>query len=414
MARFKFTNILAILICFALSYPVSADPGKISPYVSVKQEYSDNILFTGSNEEEDFITTTSAGMVLSRDTERLDASVNARLMQLFYLDNDQLNTLDGSVSGTWNYQVTEKAGVGTAASFRKDSRRDRDTDTTGLVLSGDREEANFSISPNYLFSEALRGELTLKYGFSEVDEDNYDEDNKTLVLDLAFSKNLSKTFKNTTGLLNFSYMRYSSDIETLAPGPLITTINYLDYTSDIFQMYAGFSRAVTELYNVYLQAGTSYTDTTEERRTRLTGIITSDDTLPDQNSSTWGGVLMAGLNYDGLYYDAGLSISHDVKGSSGTNGSVERSAVSLNVDKKVSENFFITFDTSCYLNRNDRTTQADLDELTINIQPGFRYRFFDTFTFSGVYRYTSVENRQSDNTSERNLVYFVLRKDFHL
>ncbi|MCD4678258.1 MAG: hypothetical protein K8S18_20040, partial [Desulfobacula sp.] len=326
MARFKFTNILAILICFALSYPVSADPGKISPYVSVKQEYSDNILFTGSNEEEDFITTTSAGMVLSRDTERLDASVNARLMQLFYLDNDQLNTLDGSVSGTWNYQVTEKAGVGTAASFRKDSRRDRDTDTTGLVLSGDREEANFSISPNYLFSEALRGELTLKYGFSEVDEDNYDEDNKTLVLDLAFSKNLSKTFKNTTGLLNFSYMRYSSDIETLAPGPLITTINYLDYTSDIFQMYAGFSRAVTELYNVYLQAGTSYTDTTEERRTRLTGIITSDDTLPDQNSSTWGGVLMAGLNYDGLYYDAGLSISHDVKGSSGTNGSVERSA----------------------------------------------------------------------------------------
>lgn len=406
MIRFKFSCMTTILLCFVLSLPVFAEPGKIVPFVSIKQEYSDNILFSSSNEEEDFITTATAGVIYFYDSERVDAKLDGRLYHLFYWDNDQLDSTDGSVSGNWDYQVTERVGVGAAANYRNDSRRDMDTNITGLLLSGDREAVNFSVSSNYMFSEVTRGEATLTYGWVEIDEINDDEDNDTIRLNLSFSKNLSKTFKNTMGLLDFSYLHYTADLENISTAtPGMTT--YRDFTSDVLQLYTGFSRDITELYNVYLQIGASYTDTTESQRINQT-------ILKDQSTSSFGGVLASGLNYDGLYYDVGFSISHDVRGGSGTNGTVERSAVSLGIDRKVSDDFFITFDTSCYLNRNDRETQADLDELTINIQPGFRYKFFDTFTLTGVYRYTIVENRQNDTTSERNMVYLMIRKDFDL
>ncbi|MCP4673481.1 MAG: hypothetical protein GY857_19510 [Desulfobacula sp.] len=402
MAGFNFKYLVIMVLCVALSpLPVLSEPGKFVPFVSIKQEYSDNILFSTNNEEEDFITTGTAGLTYSYDSERVDARINGRILHRLYKDNDQLDTTDGNASATWNYQYTEKLGFGAFMQYRNDSRRDRDTDTTGLVLSGDREGAKFSVSSNYMLSELTRGEIEVSYGLEDIDETLTKEDNDTINISINFSKNLSKTFDNTTGLLNLSYMHYTSDYEILA------TNLHRDYTSDVVQVYAGFSKDITELYNFYLQAGASYTDTKE---TTLIGSYTIDD----QDGDNFGGVLLAGLNYDGLYYDAGLSVSHDVREGSGTNGTVERSAISLEIDRKVSDGFFLTLDTSCYLNENERKTSEDLEEYTINVQPGFRYRFWDTFTLSGVYRYTSVKDKTNDSTSERNLIYFVIKKEFEL
>jgi len=109
-----------------------------------------------------------------------------------------------------------------------------------------------------------------------------------------------------------------------------------------------------------------------------------------------------------------LSISQDMRGGLGTNGVVQRSAISLGIDRKFSDGFWVTFDTSCYLNQNERQTQVDLDDLTFNIQPGFRYEFLETFTLTGLYRFTSIDDRERDTTTERNMVYLVIRKDFDL
>lgn len=416
MARLTCFCVATIFLVIVLPLKVFAGPDKITPYVSLKQEYSDNILFSSANEKEDFISTGTGGIVLSRKDEKTDARLDAKLLRLFYWDNDQLDSTDGGILGNWNYKMTERFGIGTKAEYKKDSRRDTDTDTTGLVLSGDRDKTDFSVSANYLFSELSKGEVTGGYGTSEIDELNDDEDSDTLTLNFAFTRNLSKTFANTTGLLNFSYMKYTADVETISPG-LITTTYFRDFSSDVFQLYGGFSKDITELYNVYVQAGASYTDTTEGLRTRRSlpnGLVISDARSVDQTSDSLGGVLATGLKYDGLYYDVGLSVSHDVRGSVGTSGTAERSAVSLGINGKLTDEFFLTFDTSLYLNRNERKTLADLDELTFNLQPGFRYRITDTFTLTGVYRYTSVENRQNDNTSERNLVYLMIKKDFDL
>jgi len=408
MAKINHICAMITVVFFALPLSVYAEPGKIVPFVSVKQEYNDNILFDNDIEEDDFITTGTAGLTYSYKTQRTDARLDGKLFRLLYKDNDQLDSTDGAASARWNYQFTERVGIGTHAEYRDDSRRDRDTGTTGLVLPGDREKFDVGVSSNYMFSEVTRGEIDFSFGSEEIEDVNEDEDNDTISLNVSFSKDLSKTYKNTVGLLHIAYMNYDSELETSFTG----FRDQRDFDSDIFQVYAGFSRDITELYNVYLQAGASYTDTTEKRKRKFDSG--NEIRLLDQDSSSYGGVLLAGLNYDGLYYDIDLSVSQDVRAASGTNGAVERSAVSLGIDRKVSDDFYITFDTSLYLNRNDRETREDFDELTFNIQPGFRYKFWDTFTLTGVYRFTSVDDREDDTTSERNMVYFLIKKEFEL
>lgn len=392
-----------------------AGPDLFVPFVSLKQEYNDNILFGAVNEEDDWITTGTAGFRIAHKDERVDTRFVSRLKRLMYADNDQLDDTNGSASFDWKYQSTEKLEFNADLDFRDDSRRDWDTDVTGLVLSGDRTKIELDAGSGYLFSEVLKGGFNVSYSHENIDEAQDDETNESFGFGFDFSKNLSRTFKNTTGLLNIRYQRYGSDVEQVDIAAFTTT-TYYEYTSDIFQVYAGFSKDITELYSFYLQAGISYSQTDEGQRTRVTNgsNVISDVTAADQDDSAVGGVLLAGVNYDGLYHDIDLSVSHDMRGSAGSNGSVERSAISLGIDKKVSEDFSLTFDASCYLNRNDRTTQSDLDKLTVNIQPGFRYKFWDSFTLTGTYRFTSVDDRENNTDSDRNLFYVMIRKEFEL
>ncbi|MBU1544837.1 MAG: hypothetical protein KKE62_18545 [Proteobacteria bacterium] len=397
---------LFVFMVFVLNMPDAyAQTDKMIPFVSLKQEYTDNVTFSSSNETEDFISTCIGGLTVSHKSETVQASLTGQIFHMLYWDNDALDATDGSVNASINHQLTERFGLGASADYREDSRRDVDADTTGLILNGDRKQANGALSSSMVFSELMRGELTAGYGMTEVEQLNISEDNDSYQLSLAFVRNLSRTFDNTTGLFNISYLHYTSEYETYSPGTL--THAFLDYESDVIQAYAGFSRSLTELYSFYLQAGASYTDTKENKRI---GEVRD----PEQSNSSVGGVLLSGVDYDGLYWDVGLSLSHDVRGGTGSNGTVERSSISLNLDRKVSDEFSFSLATSCYLNKNERSTRADLEELTINVQPGFRYRFSDTFSLSGMYRYTLVDDRQTNTNSQRNLVYLLLRKNFDL
>jgi len=218
--------------------------------------------------------------------------------------------------------------------------------------------------------------------------------------------------------LNLSYLRYTADINTTTLGTVFTSTAFQEYTTDIFQFSTGFSKDITELYNIYCQVGASYSMTNEDLRIRHTrtgtGALVSEEISPDQEDETFGGVISTGLKYDGLYYDMELHLSQDIQGASGTNGAVQRSSVAGNIDGKLTDNFTLTLDTSLYLNQNERKNQEDIDELTFSIQPGFRYKFYHDFTLSGFYRFTSVEDRQDNTTSERNMVYVVIKKDFEL
>lgn len=400
------------LVCFLWSGPAAAEPDQFTPYVFVQQEYSDNILFASSDEKEDFITTARAGLLYNHRAERINAQLDGSLEQLIYQDNSELNDTQGRALARLDVQVTERMGLGGSVMFRRDSRRDEDRTDTGILVSGDREEAGFQTSADYLFTEKTRGELSLEYTRTQLDDPDETEDNDMFRVDFALTRNLSQIFRNTTGLVNFSYFQYTSDQEDILNS---TTTSVQDSTSDVFQFSAGFSRQITELFSYYVQAGASYTKT--EEGTRIRQVIFGfpfDSVRTEFSDSSLGGVLATGLNYKGLYTDMGLSLSHDVRGGTGTNGTVERSALSLGVSRKVTEDFSLTLDSSIYLNISERENRADLDELTFHFQPGFRYRFKEDWILTGGLRFTSEDDREQNITTERNLIYFAIRKNFEL
>ncbi|MBT3176638.1 MAG: hypothetical protein HOG03_15965 [Desulfobacula sp.] len=417
MKRFGLIIIAAVIFLGGI-FPVLADPIKVVPFVFLKQEFSDNIHFSSNNEEEDFITTLTGGLAVKQKKEVMQAGFEARVDKLLYQDSDNLDSLDLFFSGNVNYRATERLGVGAKVQYSEDSRRDRESDTTGLLVSGDRNTRRFSVSSDYLFSETTKGDISLGYGRVKTEESGRVEDDDDFRVDISFSRNLSETYKNTTGLLNFSYLRYISEIETTTMGPILTGSLFQDNTSDIFQFSTGFSKDITQLYHIYFLVGGSYSKTTEGLRARQTltgsGIVLGEVVSADLDDDKWGGLVSMGLNYNGLYYDMGLSLSRDMQGATGTNGTVQRSSISANIDRKISDQFFLTLDASLHLNENERKNQADTEELTFNIQPGIRYEFANDLTLSCVYKFTSVEDRQNKSTREQNIIYVVIKKEFEL
>lgn len=413
---------LALIIVLVLwSCAALADPDSVTPFISINQQYSDNILFDEDQAEADWITAIVGGLTLERKTQRLDTSFTGRLKQRWYADNGELDSLDGFASGSIDYRLTERLSLGGTADYSKDSTRDRDTDTTGLKISGDREKYGFSVSSDYLVSEKITAGIEVRYGNTEVEEDDELEENDSFNVTVSFSKDLSETFKNTTGLLNLSYLRYTADIDhqyppyLQYPGILVSTETSQEYTSDTFQVSAGFSRQLTEILDIYCLAGASFSQTDENTnsRTSLTqsgNLIRRTDVTDEDN--TWGGVFSTGVNYKGLKSSMGLALSRDMRGASGTNGVVQRTSLSGNVRHRLTEELSLNLKASCYLNENERTNREDTDDLTFNVQPGFRYRFTQTLFLSGYYRYTHLDDRIEDTQTERNLFSLTLKKEF--
>nr|WP_319491176.1 outer membrane beta-barrel protein [uncultured Desulfobacter sp.] len=408
---------LALIIVLVLwSCAALADPDSVTPFISINQEYSDNILFSDDQPEADWITAAEGGVTLKRKTQRLETLLTGRLKQRWYADNSALDALDGFASGSVDYRLTERLSLGGTADYSKDSTRDRDTDTTGLKIAGDREKYGFSVSSDFLVSEITKAGIEATYGNTETDEDDQLEENDSFNVTLSFSKNLSEFLRNTTGLLNLSYFRYTADIDTQYPGVLTSRETFQEYTSDTFQFSGGFSRQLTEIMDVYCLAGASYSRTDEKTSAKAyltqNGALIYQTDLTDEQADTWGGVISTGINYKGLKSTMGLALSRDMRGASGTNGVVQRTSLSGNVSHRLTEELTLNLNASCYLNQNERTTQEDTDDLTFNVQPGFRYRFTQTFSLSGYYRYTHLDDRAEDTQTERNLFSMTLKKEF--
>lgn len=412
--------ILVIVKAGILPLHAFGDPLKFVPSISVKQEYNDNILFENSMEDEDFITTISPKFSVEQKGERLQATLSAGVDQILYWDFSGLNALDMDIDTRLRFQTTERLGIGVSGRYAEDSRRDRETDLTGLVLAGDRDRKNFSLFSDYSVSEKLKATLTFSYADDTIEAPD-DEESESYKVDLAFTHNLSEWFDNTTGLLNVTYMNYESDDRDQnfnIPLAGLTTASNQTYGFDLWQVYAGFSKHISELFSCYVQAGAGYTQSDESVTGRTfvtgTGVDFQAPTYTSSTDSNYNGVLIAGVDYSGLYYTAGLSFSHDARGASGVNGLVERTSVTVDLSGKISSELTATLSGSCYLNRTDRNTGTDDDDLTYTVRTGFRYKFSQDLRLSCYYRFRALDEREQDIERDQNLVYLMINKTFEL
>ena len=143
----------AVFLLFASSW--SAD-WEVSPYVTIIEEYNDNILFSSKGQElDDFVTYVRPRVEAKYSTDRLRMSLNSGLKREIYVDYDELNTTNHDHELDLSYGLSRTLGLRAGGGFRKDTTLETELKEGLLVDREDRRNFGGNLGFDYAFSERL-------------------------------------------------------------------------------------------------------------------------------------------------------------------------------------------------------------------------------------------------------------------
>ena len=392
MAYFNKIVLAMLLVTLVSVFPSvsGADEFKLIPSIAVREEYNDNIFFDDHGEIDDWITTISPGLKLIDRTDRFDINLFARGDCIKYGQNDELNDFDQHYSGNISYRVTSRFKVSADAGYTVDSRRDRDIETTGLVLSSEeRKRYSGGLSGDYVLTEKIAASLSYAYERDDFD-DPEEVDYKYNSSNLGFTHDLSEFFPRTVGQINFGYYYYDSTSTTI----------------DNYSGTVGFNWAMTEVFNLMVDIGTRYT------RSEFS-VLQLDPFNPfriitrKEKDHGWGSVGNVVLSYQGEVTRASLVASKQVRPASGENGTTDRTSFLFKISRRFAEKFSAHLSGEYFLNKADAGELAtkNIDEQTISIRPGLSCELIDNLVLTASYTFTRVKDREDHTEPERNLIY---------
>jgi len=384
------------LIVLTVIFPAKllADEFKLIPCIEVREEYNDNIFFDDRGEVEDWITTISPGLKLIEKTERLDLNLSARGAGIKYGKNDELNDVDQHYSGNMGYRVSPRLQVWAGAGYTVDNRRDRDIETTGLVLSSEeRKRYTGSLSGEYILTEKTAASLSYAYNRSDFD-DPQEIDYKYHSSNLGFTHDLGKFLPRTVARMNLGYSYYDSS----------------DTELDIYSGTVGFSWAITEVFDLLIDLGTRYTRS-EFLAARRHPLIPFIIITREEKDHSWGSVGHVALSYRGEVTTASLSATKDVRPGGGDRETTDRTSFLFKISRRFAEKFSVHLSGEYFLNTADagELSRTDIDEQTISIRPGLSCEIIDNLVLTASYTYTRLKDREDHTDPERNLVYVQMR-----
>ena len=396
MCRIGKVELFAWLMALAVILPtrVLADDFKLIPSIEVREEYNDNLFFNDHDKVEEWITTISPGLKLIEKTERLDLNLSARGSDIKYGKNDELDNFDQYYAGDIGYRMTSRFRVSAGAGYTVDSRRDRDIETTGMVVSSaERKRYNGSLFGEYILTEKTGASLSYAYNRSEYDDPEA-VDYKYHSSNLGFTHDLSDFFPRTVARMNFGYSYYDSS----------------DTKIDIYSGTLGVSWAITEVFNLLVDMGTRYT----KSEFMVAQYYLSPPFIiiktREEDDHSWGGVGHVTLSYRGEVTTASLSASKDVSPSGGDRETTDRTSFLFNISHRLAEKFWVNLSGEYFLNKADAgdLSSTDVDEQTISIRPGLSCEIMDNLVLTASYTFTSLKDREDHTNPKRNLIYVQL------
>ena len=144
----------SILLFFSTTIVYSAET-KLLTSVGLRQEYNSNILYSRTDETDDFISYVIPSLKLNYATEILNLSALADWSGWLFWDNSDLNRLNQRYGLNGRYRLTERWSVSADGRYVFDSTQDSQLDETGSVELGlsDRERLNAGAGLDYAISE---------------------------------------------------------------------------------------------------------------------------------------------------------------------------------------------------------------------------------------------------------------------
>ena len=359
----------------------------VTPTCDVREEYNDNIFLSTSSRKSDFITTVAPGLGLSRNTERLQASLLGALSWYTYASNEGLGSLDYSYQGHSAYQLSPRDNVGLGGGYSQSSRPDSISPTTGLASSSGTKAYSLSTNAGRVLDEASSASATYSYQRQEYD-------NPLLVgsithnAGLGFSRDLSSLLPMLKGTVSASFFRAI----------------YSNSTSDNYSLSIGAGRNINEKVAWSLSAGGNYT---------YSSFLASGKPSPasvSENSDNWGWVGSAGLIYTGEKGHGSVSISRNVVAASGQVGVTENTGVSLALGRIETKRFNWQLSAAYNINRSSNNQFASLGSVdrVSSLGAGAQYKLSDYFDLGVQYSYYDDNNRTSSTQTYQNKVLLTL------
>jgi hypothetical protein len=379
---------MVVLISIFPNYG-KADEFKLTPVIGAGEEYNDNLFFDTGNEIDDTITTVFGGLELLNRTERLDLNLSARLNGVMYADNDDLDDVEQFYKGSAGYKITELVKLAANGGYSEDSRPDRDIETTGIVFTGvERKRWNGGLSGDVILSEKSIASMSYAYQQDKFDKPAF-VDYEFHTANLGFTHDFSEILPRVIGRINAGYSYYDTD----------------DTDVEILYATLGFSRALTEIFDLLVDAGVRYS-TSEFQVAGFVPfppfLVTTTETEHD-----WGPHGRIVLSYKGEKTRSDISAAKEIQPASGRNGTADRTSFLFSIRHRFAEKFSARMSAEYFLNKADAGELARnaIDEQTVSIRPGLSYEIIDHLVLTASYTFTRVKYKVSDTDAERNRVF---------
>ncbi|MBV5342989.1 hypothetical protein JZU68_05065 [bacterium] len=270
---------------------------------------------------------------------------------------------------------------------------------TGLVLSDvPRERYNYQLGGDYALSEVMGVKLAYTFNTEYYDSSQY-ADSQSNGISLELNRDLSEWLSSTVGRIRLGATDYNNDGTQTGSNGSQTK----NYTGTI-----GAERKLDEQFSYFIDIGLRYTESTfDTYRLVPSGIPFYYFVVPFEDESNGTGLTgQTGLTYQGELNSAQLSLSHEVAAASGSNGTVERTALQCGAGRKLNETSRIALSAGYAMNKStqDETNADTIDEQSIWLQPKLVYDFTEQWAVETSYSYSLVHDKEADTDSYRNLV----------
>ena len=410
--------LIVFLICTVLS-ALGAE-FKLTPNVSVLQEYNDNLFFDTDNAKSDWITTLSAGLDMRNRTDRTDLTFSGRLDGIRHNSEHDLNSIDQFYQAGIAQKLSPLFTFSVSGGYQRDSRPDREIALTGLTLGPAKRDRYFlSADGEYTFSEKTAFSLTYGFGLDSFDSPRF-TDGRTHSVNLGAVHDLSSYLARTKLIANIGGQWMESG----------------DTKVDAYSGTIGLQRALTEKWSLTAAAGIDYINSEFQTYRQefnfdnfpLVTVTYVPETIANRG---WGWLGQMSLTYNDGVSSANLTFQRDISPATGSSGAAERMRLYGEVSRRFTAELTASLSLGYVTNYSSpgQYSAQGIDQQTLTMTPKLRYQITDSpliKAFNGIipvrrmqgcydayleasYSYTSTRSSYADTNTRADQNLFMIR-----
>lgn len=372
--------VFTVFVFMILGTKIYAAEMSLTPAVSLRGAYDDNVLFNTTEEVEDYTSIISPSIEMDYNTERGAVDGRALLDIINYKEEEQLNTTNQRYELGGSYNLSERLAVQAEGVYIFDTTLESDLEETGrFTFREDRKR--YDIMPGIFYAITERSNLNMDYTYRNVDYE--------------FDESVDYTINRIR--LRYNY-KLNNGLDTLSVRPAYT-LNESDTSKrHAYRFDIGWTRDVTEIYR--LSAFIGYRRTEQDYKDER------------DNQTNNGGVVDIRFQRKGERSDMRFGYSRDLA-LTASGGLIEVDRFRLRVFYRIWERFGAGFEGRLYFTR-DVDEDVNEDSQYFKVEPWIQYNLTENHTLGLHYDYSEEydDALDSNRTASRSRVWLTLNFRF--